>query len=209
MLTLLIHLSWIFGCTYILSLCTKKKEEKSEGRMPGSVQVESLPVKNGSSSFTASASAEGTKHPLRKRRLLWDRKRKFSKEENEKRSESAPDRKSSDEKTDRKTEEKEKKEKQEKQDFTKESEKKDRKAIEAASCTPKEKTETEVETKRSVRETAQKEARTQVENLSAKKAPSYREVTALPEDTLALLAAAEQMTLDKGDYDNFGPPAQK
>ncbi|EPB69816.1 hypothetical protein ANCCEY_11101 [Ancylostoma ceylanicum] len=170
-------------------------------------QYESFGKKSEPLSPNPSGSHENVKPILKKKFMYGDRKRKFTREENEGKSESAPDRKSSDEKTDRKSDEKEKKEKK---DSSKKSEK-DVKGTEGASAKQEEKRKPGTDGKLQDAKTQMTEARTlsATRPPSARAKPSYNEVTAIPGD-LALLAAAEQMALDdKGDYDNFGPPAAK
>ncbi|KAL6733649.1 hypothetical protein Aduo_004280 [Ancylostoma duodenale] len=161
-------------------------------------QHESLGRKSEPLSPNTSGSQEAAKPLLKKRFIYGDRKRKFTKEENEGRSESAPDRKSSDEKTERKSEEKEKKD----------AAKKNGKAAEGTNGGKEEKARQGTSGKLQDAKTQITELRTPSASRppSARAIPSYKEVTAMPGD-LALLAAAEQMALDKGDYDNFGPPA--
>ncbi|RCN42930.1 hypothetical protein ANCCAN_11064 [Ancylostoma caninum] len=204
MLELLIQLVFVYIWTCCICLRAKPKEEKSEGRMPGSYQHESWRRRSEPSSPNPSGSQEAVK-PLLKRRFLYgERKRKFTREENEGRSESALDRKSSDEKTERKSDEKEKK------DDAKRIDRENGKTAEGTRGAKGEKA-------RQGTIGALQDAKTPVADVrtpsasrppSARAKPSYKEVTAMPED-LALLAAAEQMALDKGDYDNFGPPASK
>ncbi|VDM70735.1 unnamed protein product [Strongylus vulgaris] len=208
MVELLTLLLSVFGWTFYMSLCAKQKELKSEGRgMPISTRIagdswtkKSEPV---SPATSLSNTTENTR-PLKKP-LSWERRKRFSRDENEKKSEGTTEKKASDEKTEGKSSKKEQKEKEGKPN------KEENKAIKVEEKSKKApEAEKPIKTDRTIGEkTEQMDLKPTASATKLKDGASSREAK-LPGETLALLAAAEQMALEnKGDYDNFGPPEAK
>ncbi|CAJ0608038.1 unnamed protein product, partial [Cylicocyclus nassatus] len=219
-LTLLLNL---LGWICFMSLCARHNDMKSEGRgMP--ISVSATPDNYYKKSETVSTSLSYTNENARpfKRSLTWQ-KRRFGRDETEKKSE---ERKMSNEKTEPKSSKKDKKEIKEK-DVVKGVNKVTKEEIKVAKVDEKfkkpkeeanktdhviEKTQI-IELKPAASGTAVDEAKTQMEISkpgSSRSIDINDKVAAVPGETLALLAAAEQMAMnDKGDYDNFGPPEAK
>ncbi|CAJ0588334.1 unnamed protein product [Cylicocyclus nassatus] len=219
MLEVLILLLNLLGWICFMSLCARHNELKSEGRgMPRGASTHDSNVKSSESgSSPASYANENQQHHFKKT-LTWQKKR-FGRDDPEKK---VDERKSSDEKTEPKSSRREKKEEKEKDAIkavnkvTKEKIKtgkfgKANKAKESAVKTDHTIEKTQMVELKSTTSGRVDEAKTQMElaRPSSSRSTDINKDVAVPGETLALLAAAEQMADDKGDYDNFGPPEAK
>ncbi|KAK5965309.1 hypothetical protein GCK32_016859 [Trichostrongylus colubriformis] len=193
MLELLMHLFCIFGSILAINACTQKREGKREDHMP-------IPKMQAQTSITTTSSTTHTDNHSKDKAL-----RKIGNKESNKQEKSAK----AVEKTQRTIIEKNEAKRCE-ETTNKKSEQKEKKADnqKKEQIMKTEATQAEPSKENNAREAIKSPAVFSYKVSPVLKSPIESERAENVQKTLALLAAAEQMAMEKGDYDNFGPPVK-